>query len=297
MISAFRMSVVLGVSFLMASSAMAVDVPAKPAVAPKAAAAQAKKAAAAAVTPAVESPAPQVEGEAVVPQDVKKAVDQGKEVPGVVVAPEKEVPPLPYGKTHPLLGPVQFGPKLNLVVLPALGLEARAFNYVSASFDYLLIPSITVSGISAGSNMWWLGLRGHPFRGSFFLGADLYNIRVTGSKDVTFNLFGGLSETRNIAMTASVMGVAPMLGWRWVTHSGFFAGLELGALVTFASGLDPTVERKATDSSLQVAGETFDLSQAITTQEDELRTALTPFADLAKQYIVPHFRFSIGFLF
>jgi hypothetical protein len=203
----------------------------------------------------------------------------------------------PYGKANPLLGPFQFGPKLNLITLPALGIEVRAFNYVSASFDFLYVPPITVSEIQLSSQMWWIGLRGHPLRGGFFLGADLYRIGLTGSQNRTFNVVGGISETRNIGVTAHVLGVTPMLGWRWVTRSGFFAGLELGAMIGFQSGLTASLERRADDSSKQIAGQSIDLSQAITDAESAVNSSISPLSNILIRYPLPHFRVSIGFLF
>lgn len=213
---------------------------------------------------------------------------------------EEEAPPARYGKRNPLVpfGAFEFGPKLNLLIFPALGIEARTFNWVSASFDYLWVPSIAVSGNAIGMNAWWLGARFHPMRGSFFLGADLYNLQVAASRTETFSIQGtSVAETRKISMTADIMGITPMLGWRWVTSSGFFAGLELGAMITFASALNPTVERKSDDATKTIAGQTVNLTDKITEVETTVRNSVRSFAELPKQYPLPHIRFMIGFVF
>ena len=229
------------------------------------------------------------------PQAADTALSKAQQAAAEKKAEEEEAA-RPYGKANPLIPFIQFGPKLNLIIFPALGLEVKAFNYVSASFDYLYVPTITVSGLGAGMNAWWLGLRGHPIRGSFFLGADLYALNIVGSTDYTINLAIGGSETRNISMTAATMGVTPMLGWRWVTRSGFFTVLELGAMITFASSVNPAVERKAGDTtSFTTDGPTMD--SFLTDKETLARNQLTPLANLLRQYPLPHIRFAIGFLF
>lgn len=276
---------VWGLSFVMGSVAMAAD------PAPKAA-------------PKVAAPTEATAPQTVVPSPAVSAPDAGKPVEtGKEVVAKKELPQaeLPYGKRNPLLPFLQFGPKLNLILFPALGLEVRTFNWVSASFDYFMIPSLSLnmsgSQVGLGMNAWWAGLRFHPMRGSFFIGADMSGMNVSAGRDFTFSLVGGLSETRNISLTAAMLQVTPMLGWRWVTQSGFFTGLELGASITYSAALNPTVERKADDNTYQIEGTGISLPQEITNKENELRDNLQPIADIAKRFPLPHIRFLIGFLF
>ncbi len=208
----------------------------------------------------------------------------------------------PYGKQNQLIPFVQFGPKLNLLVLPALGLEVRAFNYVSASFDYLYVPNVSIGTNAIGMNAWWAGLRVHPMGGSFFLGADLYNIRAAATRSETFQITSPVtaSTVRDFTGTADLLGVTPMLGWRWVTASGFFTGLELGANITFSSSLLATQASRDTNTGTTVTlpdGTTQSLDSVLNDRLNSVNTAAQPFSDYPKRYLFPHIRFLIGFVF
>lgn len=138
-------------------------------------------------------------------------------------APQREAG---YGKTDGLIPGMLIGPKLSLVNLPTpgVGVEAKFLgNLLGASFDYGLIPDITVSDVTVGMHAWNVGAKIYPFRGSFFVGALYGNRSFTGSKTDT-----STGTPLKAAVDVSSTYVAPELGWRWVWNSGFFMGMDLG---------------------------------------------------------------------
>jgi hypothetical protein len=151
--------------------------------------------------------------------------------PAPAQAPQSAAVPTPapqvqtgYGKSEGLIPGVLIGPKLALVNLPTpgFGVEAKfAGNLLGASFDYGLIPDITITDVTVGMHAWNVGAKIYPFRGSFFLGALYGNRNFTGSK---VDASTGLKAAVDISSTY----IAPELGWRWVWNSGFFLGMDLG---------------------------------------------------------------------
>lgn len=138
-----------------------------------------------------------------------------------------------------------FGPSL------ALGMP----HPLRFSFDYVHSSRIFSAGIGYGTfslslldsaikmtNM-EIGLRLHPFLGSFFIGALVGNRSISG-------------EQSQAILTQSVMAkvevksnyIAPVLGWMWgVSSSGFFASMDFGYLspsganTTVTSSADPAI--------------------------------------------------------
>jgi hypothetical protein len=131
-----------------------------------------------------------------------------------------------YGKTHGLIPgvPLVFGPKISVAVpFPSVGAEVKFANLLGASFDYGLIPDITVSNVTVGIKGWHVDGRLYPFRGAFFLGAALGRRTFTGTETDTSTGFA-LTGT----VTVDTTYLAPVFGWRWVYQSGLFLGVELG---------------------------------------------------------------------
>ncbi len=148
--------------------------------------------------------------------------------PGIATAQAPAIPRTErgYGKTEGLIPGVLVGPKLSIVNLPspAVGLELKTLdNLIGASFDYGLIPDITISNASAGFSNWSVGAKVYPFRGRFFLGA-LYGSRSFHASATDSS--GPTALTAKIDISSAY--VAPEIGWRFVWNSGLFMGLDLG---------------------------------------------------------------------
>jgi hypothetical protein len=141
-----------------------------------------------------------------------------------VPAPELSQAKKGYGKREGLIPGLLIGPKLSIVNLPspAIGLELKTLdNLIGASFDFGIIPDVSISGASAGFSDWNVGAKVYPYRGRFFVGA-LYGSR-------SFHASAMDSVTLLTAkLDISSAYIAPEIGWRFVWESGLFMGLDLG---------------------------------------------------------------------
>ncbi len=162
-----------------------------------------------------------------------------------------------YGKTEGLLGDIIVGPKLTLFGGPVpfrVGLEAKWQNLVGLSFDYGFFPTLSFSSVSVGLKGWNLAGKVYPWKRGFFVGVGIGGQTFTGSKtDTTIN------DTLTVDMKTTY--ILPQIGWRWVTVSGFFWGMELGAQIpmsttTTATHSDPTVA--ATPQATQLSTDVTD---------------------------------------
>jgi hypothetical protein len=129
-------------------------------------------------------------------------------------------------KTEGLIPGLLFGPKLSIISLPtpAVGIELKAWRLFGASFDYGFIPDFTVSNVTLGMKTWNAGAKLYPFRGAFFLAANLSHYKFTGKSTVT-DATGQPAQAR---LDISTTSLTPEIGWRWVWTSGFFTGVDLG---------------------------------------------------------------------
>lgn len=155
--------------------------------------------------------------------DLPQASPPQKDAVPPAAAPQREAG---YGKTDGLVPGLLIGPKLSLLNLPTLGgigIEVKALNLVGASFDYGLIPDITVSNVTAGMTNWSVGAKVYPFRGSFFLGAAYGNRTFHGT---VVDNSTGTNLSGRVDVSSSYL--APEIGWRWVWNSGFYMGMDLG---------------------------------------------------------------------
>lgn len=129
-------------------------------------------------------------------------------------------------KTSGLIPHVLIGPKLSLISLPTpgVGVEAKAFEYFGASFDYGFIPSVTISNTSVQMNTWRASANVYPFRGSFLIGAGI------GSYDFEARTTVSDSSGSTTPATATVKStfLEPHIGWRSIGPSGFFTAVDLG---------------------------------------------------------------------
>jgi hypothetical protein len=111
------------------------------------------------------------------------------------------------------------GPRLSLAVpAPTLGAEVKLFRYFGASFDYALIPNVTINGVSVHYSMWNVGARIYPFGDVLFVGAVYGHYGV----DATATVAQGTGSVR-----ASSDFLGPQIGARWIQPSGFFFGIDV----------------------------------------------------------------------
>jgi hypothetical protein len=167
-----------------------------------------------------------------------------------------------YGKAEGVLPHAVIGPKLMLLQFPApgVGVEAKAFNLVGASFDYGLIPDVNVGGVSVGLHNWSLGARVYPFRGAFFAGVAMGNRSFHGSKTDT-----STGTPVKAKATVSSTFLAPEIGWRWVWESGLFLGMDLGWQFVLSDTL-----------TLEANGASVGTQQDVQDQADQLGRAGLP---------------------
>lgn len=111
------------------------------------------------------------------------------------------------------------GPRLSLAVpAPTLGAEVKLFRYFGASFDYALIPKVTINGVEVRYSMWNVGARIYPFGDVLFVGAVYGHYGV----DATATVAQGTGSVR-----ASSDFLGPQIGARWIQPSGFFFGIDV----------------------------------------------------------------------
>lgn len=163
----------------------------------------------------------------------------------LAASPASGADPGGYGKRP---DGVTVGPRLSLVSIPApgIGVEAKVANLVGASFDYGLIPQVSLEGAKVQLTTWRAGAKVYPLRGRFWLGAAYGSRTFTARKTVTS---GGVSGSGKLEVTSTFL--APQLGWLFVRPSGFFMGIDLGweivlhgrSRLTATAGL-PDTDRK-----------------------------------------------------
>lgn len=105
--------------------------------------------------------------------------------------------------------------------------------------------SIGVDAATAKMSNYELGLRWHPFAGSFYAGA------LIGSRTLSVEK-KEIIQTQDIVMKAEIKSnyLAPNIGWMWgADNGGFFASMDLGVLLpssvntTFSSNADSTIQQ------------------------------------------------------
>jgi len=152
--------------------------------------------------------------------------------PAALPPPPPPVAPIVpgYGKTEGVIPGTVIGPKLSIFSLPApgFGIEAKIRSVFGLSFDYDLIPTVSIGSVKAGYSDWRLAAKWYPWSKSFFLGA------AYGSR--TFEA-SAMDDVYGVEASAKVVStyLAPELGWRWVWNSGFFMGVDLGYQIILSS--------------------------------------------------------------
>lgn len=140
--------------------------------------------------------------------------------------------------------------------------------------------SMTVDGVAVKMDNTEVGLRWHPFTGSFYVGALLGQRKIVGEKT---EVISGQSITATIDVKSSY--AAPHVGWMWgMDDGGFFVSMDLG--VVSPSGATSTVASNA-DAIIQATQEYQDLKKDVEDQGKKIGETTLPLWTLLK----------IGYLF
>lgn len=202
---------------------------------------------------------------AVQPEDLNKVAEDLPKPPTQMPA-EKAGSPHYYG-LHAQAGlphPVSFG--LNYV--HSSGLVSAEFNM--GSFN------ITSSGVKVGMSHLQLGVRWHPFMGSFFLGANFGQRTIMGESTETINT---IPVTAKVEVKSNYL--MPHLGWMWgVADGGFFLGMEIGYLSP--SGVNTTLSTNVNDPLVTGTQEYRDLEKDVKDAGDALGAIGLPTFTLLK---------------
>ena len=128
----------------------------------------------------------------------------------------------PATKTAGLIPYVLFGPKISLLTLPSpgLGVEVKIWQLIGLSADYGFVPRLNISGVDYQYGSLQGSLKIFPFRGAFFVGGVIGKYRFIASQK------NGDLTTSETTIDCTYLG--PQLGWRWVSRSGFFTGMDFG---------------------------------------------------------------------
>jgi hypothetical protein len=218
------------------------------------------------------------------PAKVEKADKNEKIEKAEKTAEKLDAEPKRYGKAHPLLDPISFGPKLVIgLMIPGVGLEAKAWDWLGFAFDFSYIPQISISQYAFGGTSWDANLKFYPLRGAFFLGVNTGTQQIRASRSQSI---AGVDVT--LTGTNSIFFLSPTLGWEWVAHSGFLFGLEIGAQI----GLNVTtsIGDNIDNPIIEASAPYLQLQSDITGYTNTVNTAL-------KAYPLPIFALHIGYLF
>lgn len=126
-----------------------------------------------------------------------------------------------------LIPGVEIGPSIKALDVPhpmSVGLEARALGgLLGVSVHKGMLPKVNVGEYGVKMDNFDIGVKVHPFTGSFYVGA-LY-----GKQSISVNT----SETVN-GVPVDFHGevdsnyITPHIGWQWNLPSGLFLGMSLG---------------------------------------------------------------------
>jgi hypothetical protein len=192
-------------------------------------------------------------------------------------APRPPRPPLPpppppvapapeaYGKSSGLIPGAVIGPKLAIALpAPGFGVEAKIQNVFGLSFDYDLIPDVSLGSVTAGYRDFNVAAKWYPWRRAFFLGAALgrRSFEASATDDVS-----GVKASLEVESTY----LAPEIGWRWVWNNGLFLGMDLGYQIILSS---------RTKLDIPSAGVSVDTTKDVTDAGDEIGEIGLPIVSL-----------------
>lgn len=154
-------------------------------------------------------------------------------------------------------------------------------NYVHSSRLFSVEVStgsfgITISDVKAKIENTEMGLRYHPFSGSFFVGALLGTQKISGEKTATYGIYGSATAKAEIKSTY----VTPHLGWMWGGgSSGFFANFEIG--VQSPSGVTTDISSDAPTAAQQTP-EYIQNAKDVRDQAEKIGKSTMPYITVLK---------------
>ncbi len=175
-----------------------------------------------------------------------------------------EVPSGFYGKKDALLGDVSFGPGLTLVGFPAVfqfSLESKYQDAFGASFDYGIFPTLTFNNVSLGYNSWSLTAKWYPFHRALYLGVGFGSQSFHGSQVKNVVVGGSITQPLTVTVTVSTTYLNPHLGWRWISNSGFFYGMQLGVQVPLSNSAAITSDDATLNATSEFQQASADLDE------------------------------------
>ena len=155
----------------------------------------------------------------------------------------------PDRKDSGLIPGVLIGPRLSVAVpTPTLGVETKILRYFGASFDYALIPKVTISGVDVNYSMWNVAARFYPFGDVFFVGAvyGYYGVEATATV---------AQGTGSVRASSNFLG--PQIGARWIQPSGFFFGVDLAWAFPLSYSSEASPDPSGTTTSVKVTADRY----------------------------------------
>ena len=141
------------------------------------------------------------------------------------------------------------GVRLSVAVpAPTLGAEVKLFRYFGASFDYALIPKISINGVDVHYSMWNVGARIYPFGDVLFVGAVYGHYGVDASATVA-------QGSGSVKASSDFLG--PQIGARWIQQSGFFFGVDVAWAFPLSYTSEASPDPSGTTTSVKVTADRY----------------------------------------
>ncbi len=156
-----------------------------------------------------------------------------------------------YGVRNPVLGDFSFGPSVTLVAFPVpfkAGLETKYRDIFGLAFDYGFFPTLTFSNVSVGYSSWNVTGKWYPFNRAMYIGVGIGQQSFDGSQTQTVS-----AQSLTVTVTVNTTFINPHLGWRFISNSGFFYGMELGVQVPLSHSATVTTDNAALNGSPEKA--------------------------------------------
>ena len=152
-------------------------------------------------------------------------------------------------KDSGLIPGVLIGPRLSVAVpTPTLGVETKILRYFGASFDYALIPKVTISNVDVNYSMWNVAARFYPFGDVFFVGAVYGHYGVEATTTVA-------QGTGSVRASSNFFG--PQIGARWIQPSGFFFGVDLAWAFPLSYSSEASPDPSGTTASVKETADRY----------------------------------------
>ena len=131
---------------------------------------------------------------------------------------------------------------------PTLGAEVKLFRYFGASFDYALIPKISINSVDVHYSMWNVGARVYPFGDVLFVGAVYGHYGVDASATVA-------QGSGSVKASSDFLG--PQIGARWIQPSGFFFGVDVAWAFPLSYTSEASPDPSGTTTSVKVTADRY----------------------------------------